>query len=921
MATRYWVGGTGTWSTSSTANWSATSGGASGASAPTSADDVIFDSSSGSGTCTLNAGTAMACRSLNQTGWSGTMVWSSAATVLNVGDASGGALTLGSGVTYSVTTGTLNLASTSTNGGAGWPITSNGKVLTNLTLQLTGNGGRWQLQDNLSLGTSGNGTITHQWGHLDTNSKTVTTVQWSGAAYANTRRLTLGSSALNCYGGSAPFQYVSTGMTIDANTATLYLYGNGANVQFGGLDWNGLSVTQNSGTGPNIFGANGSVIKNFTRNGTASTGDFLNINCNMRITGTLTIAGNSTTNRLLVQSSTIGTQYTITCDNPPVLSNADFIDIASAGAGGTWSGTSIADGGGNSGITFTPAVTRYCLGGTWATTAAWSASSGGSSGASVPLIHDDVIMDSGTTSNISSNLPRLCRNLTMTSGMTRSLTISVSSSIAGSLTLSPNCTFLNSQITFIGRGTSTITMNGKSWNTNQALVVQAPGGTVQLQDAFTISNATTNGISVNNGTLDTNGQTVTIGRLVSSNSQTRGITLGTSVINITDTTNAATVVNVGGNGLTLSAASSTINVAATVSGTRNFTGGTNALTWGALVYNSGYGSGILAITTGGMSFTSWTIGAGRQITTVSGTTTTVGTIIPAGSSYPSQGFSYINGITGLGVNGTCSVPTSAALTTTGDFDIRIKAALDTWTPSSQSMIFSKWNTGAQRIWYLSVDSTGKLTLGISANGGTSSAAVSTVATGFAAGSVNWIRVTRESSTGAVKFYTSPDGTSWTQLGTTVTSTTGALFSSTSQVEIGSYDNGAQPAPGRYYRAIIINNILDNGTGIQLDVDFSTRPFGANSFTESSSNAYTVSFGSLMTWSDGRAGIQSSVSGSRATLSQASGTVAGDYLYLKDSLASGGATFYAGSHSTDVSNNSGWLFTDPPKSQGNFLIFA
>ena len=43
MANRYWVGGSGTWSASSTANWSTTSGGASGASVPTATDVAIFD--------------------------------------------------------------------------------------------------------------------------------------------------------------------------------------------------------------------------------------------------------------------------------------------------------------------------------------------------------------------------------------------------------------------------------------------------------------------------------------------------------------------------------------------------------------------------------------------------------------------------------------------------------------------------------------------------------------------------------------------------------------------------------------------------------------------------------------------------------------------------------------------------------------
>jgi hypothetical protein len=53
MANRFWVGGSGTWDTTSTANWSATTGGAPGASAPGAADVALFDSNSGAGTVTL----------------------------------------------------------------------------------------------------------------------------------------------------------------------------------------------------------------------------------------------------------------------------------------------------------------------------------------------------------------------------------------------------------------------------------------------------------------------------------------------------------------------------------------------------------------------------------------------------------------------------------------------------------------------------------------------------------------------------------------------------------------------------------------------------------------------------------------------------------------------------------------------------
>lgn len=60
MANRFWVGGAGTWDASSTANWSASSGGASGASAPTSSDAAIFDGSSGTGAVVTASGAACA---------------------------------------------------------------------------------------------------------------------------------------------------------------------------------------------------------------------------------------------------------------------------------------------------------------------------------------------------------------------------------------------------------------------------------------------------------------------------------------------------------------------------------------------------------------------------------------------------------------------------------------------------------------------------------------------------------------------------------------------------------------------------------------------------------------------------------------------------------------------------------------------
>lgn len=71
MADRYWVGGSGTWDTTSTANWSASSGGASGASAPTTADVVFLNANSGAVTVTL--GEDVPCLRLTCTGFTGTL--------------------------------------------------------------------------------------------------------------------------------------------------------------------------------------------------------------------------------------------------------------------------------------------------------------------------------------------------------------------------------------------------------------------------------------------------------------------------------------------------------------------------------------------------------------------------------------------------------------------------------------------------------------------------------------------------------------------------------------------------------------------------------------------------------------------------------------------------------------------------------
>lgn len=132
MASRYWVGGTGTWG--DTARWSTTSGGAGGASVPTNADDVFFDANSGGGTVTIG-GTA---KTLDLRGFTGNFAGGTSIFYLGSGSSyltstvggltgvtfQGSATTLyGGGATVANLSGNITVASDLTASFIGYTIT------------------------------------------------------------------------------------------------------------------------------------------------------------------------------------------------------------------------------------------------------------------------------------------------------------------------------------------------------------------------------------------------------------------------------------------------------------------------------------------------------------------------------------------------------------------------------------------------------------------------------------------------------------------------------------------------------------------------------------------------------------------------------------------------------------------------------
>ncbi len=76
FADRFWVGGTGTWDSSSTTHWSTLSGGAGGASVPAASDPVILDASSGGGVVTVNFSGTVSILSLTFGEFTGTLDFS-----------------------------------------------------------------------------------------------------------------------------------------------------------------------------------------------------------------------------------------------------------------------------------------------------------------------------------------------------------------------------------------------------------------------------------------------------------------------------------------------------------------------------------------------------------------------------------------------------------------------------------------------------------------------------------------------------------------------------------------------------------------------------------------------------------------------------------------------------------------------------
>lgn len=783
MADRYWVGGSGNWS--DTARWSASSGGAGGASVPTSADNVIFDAGSnvGTGTFTVTVdGTSSVpsnCADFSTGGAGGaldgamTLAFGSTGYLYCYGSLTFPASNLS--LSVSASTAALWFMSTTT----GKTITTNGvSIPGGLGIVFNGIGGGWTLGSALTASSSsfsvGRGTV-------DTGNFNITANALVSSS-SNARTISLGSSSLTLGGSAGPLDFTtSTNLTFNAGTSTITLTGGSATFSGGSQTFYNVTFSNTSGGTHTINGAN--TFNNLTVTSPSSTAARnVSIAGNQTVSGALTLgAANTAVRRIQVASSVVGTARTITLNGSlATLADVSFRDISASGSVATpWTGTRIGDGGGNTNITAdAPKTVYWNLAGTqnWSATG-WATTNNGVPAANnFPLPQDTATFtEAGAAGTVTVETNWWIGAIQMADGVSnRSTAFTLATGtttpfISGSVTLFSSLTLSGTGLmTFSGRGTQTVTPAGISFT--QQIAVNSGSGTFRLGGALT--NTNTSGWTFTSGTIDLNNLNLTCVTFNGNNSNTRAIAFGTGQIVLT---------------------------------------GNNAVIWG------------------------------------------------------------FNTATGFTYTGTPTVTSNYA------------------------------------------GSTGTRTLTHGTTGGTEANAVSFAITG----GTDTVSIT-SAGTGVVKNldFTGFAGTFNNETRTiygNLTISTGMTLAAGSAVTTFGATSGTQ-------------QITTNGKTLNFPLTFngiggtfafqdaltqgSTRAFTITNGTVQLKASATSTVGSFATSGTNQKFLQSTVAGTQATLSQASGTVSASYLTVKDINATGGATWQAftTNNNVDAGNNLGWDFS-------------
>lgn len=451
MANRYWVGGTAAWDGTAGTKWSLTNGGPGGEAVPTAADDVFFSSGSGTVTCTITG--ARVAKSIDCTGFTGTLAGATTPALTLSGSLT---LVAGMTVTYAGTT-TFNATAT---------IISAGKTIGGVTV--SGSGITVTLGDALNLG---NRILTVTQGTFTTSASNYSvTADSISSSNSNVRTINLNGSTLTLSASSPVVFTTTTNLTFNAGTSQINVTSTGGTFAGSGRTFYNVTYTANATGSTRILttftGVNTFNDLSFTAPSSSAITRVI-FNANQTVSGTLNCAGASALRRIMFETDGIGTTRTITAAAISA-NDCDFRDITISGAAAGSSPTRAGDCGGNSGITFPVAKTVYRVGTntTWPGSSSWALSSGaGGSDNNFPLAQDTAVIDNGTT--LSGTLTADVFNLGSLDCSTRTNAITLnyasSFSIYGSYTLGSGVTISGTSEQFFNSvGTQSINTAGKT---------------------------------------------------------------------------------------------------------------------------------------------------------------------------------------------------------------------------------------------------------------------------------------------------------------------------------------------------------------------------------------------------------------------------------------------------------------------------
>jgi hypothetical protein len=870
MAARYWVGGTlgGLWS--DTAKWSDTSGGAGGFSVPGSADTAIFNSVSGAGPATVDSNVTI--QTLTTTGWTGTLAFGTNTISLN----STGTVFTGD-TTYSVT---------------GTPLI---KVITGGSTTITISPGNTTETNSVSFEIVG-GTYVF---NISSICKNLTFTGYSGSAAISADlygSLTLSSTMTVSSSSTSSIGFIATSGVKTITTNNLPF---GRPIVFNGVGgtWQ-LQDALTTSAIRTVTLTNGTLDLNGK---TITTGLFASANANVR---TLAFGSGN-----IVCNAAGGTLWTTATTTNLAVTGTPVVNISNSGT----VATSVLPGALNetNSISFNFTTGAYAL--TFLGTASYAAK------------NVDFTGFAGTWGTTSTGI--VYGNLTLSTGMT--LTASASALRFGATS-----------------GTQVITTNAKT--IDFPLTVNGIGGTVQLADALTLG--ATRALTLTNGTFDGNSKTI-------SGASTFSMVTGSVTIKNISTALAFTLTS----GALIQGAANTFGAFTWTLGNLDINNYqlncSSFTTTGVAARTLAFGTGNITCVNaaGGTLFTTSTVASALIVTgtstiNISNNSANAATVTPGSTPEAnSLSFNFIDGTYALTFMGNTSEAAK---------NVNFSGFAGTWSRGGLTKIYGNL-TFSSAAGFSAAASANSLTFGatsgtqiITSNAKTHDYPITLNGVG------GTVQLADALLMGTTRILSHTNGTLDLN-GKTLT--VGAQYQTAAGTKILTFNGGTLVCPASsaqaFNNASPTNFTTTAGTGTgKISMTAATaKTFvgggstynctlsndgagaltisGANTFTTIANGVQPTAFvfpisttQTVTNWNvSGTAGnlvtITSGTAGTAATLSKASGTVSADYLSLKDSAATGGASWYAGANSTNVSGNSGWIFSAPPvvTAGGNFFF--